>query len=240
VALLVNFRLKEPTRPPLCVPHLEARSSGLIGGLRVSNAVRRRGFSATESCTPVLHSALSDCADILQCPITGEPLVGVEDGWRSADGTRHYPVDHGIPHLFAPVDPTMSDRDVTEIVKAFYEETPFPNYDDIDSRETLVIKARQGSFAAALDEQLPEGAIVLEAGCGTGQLTNFVGFSWKRRVLGGDICLNSLQLANGFRERYRIATAAFLQMNLFRPPFRDDSIDIVILQWGAPPYRRSP
>jgi SAM-dependent methyltransferase len=36
------------------------------------------------------------------------------------------------------------------------------------------------------------------------------------------------QLTNGFRERYRIANAAFLQMNLFRPPFRDDSIDIVI------------
>jgi uncharacterized protein YbaR (Trm112 family) len=72
----------------------------------------------------VLHSALSDCADILQCPITGKPLVAVEDGWRSADGQRHYPVDHGIPHLFAPVDPTMSVRDVTEMVKVFYEKTP--------------------------------------------------------------------------------------------------------------------
>jgi SAM-dependent methyltransferase len=175
-----------------------------------------------------LHSAFRDCADIVRCPITGEPLVAVEDGWRSASGQRHYSIEHGIPLLFAPVDPTISDRDVTEVVKAFYEETPFPNYDDIDSRETLVLKARQGRFAAALDEQLPEGAIVLEAGCGTGQLTNFLGLSWKRRVLGGDICLNSLRLANGFRERYRIANAGFLQMNLFRPPFRDNSIDVLI------------
>jgi SAM-dependent methyltransferase len=83
-------------------------------------------------------------------------------------------------------------------------------------------------FAAVLDEQLPDRAVVLEAGCGTGQLTNFLGLSWKRRVFGGDICLNSLRLANGFRERYRIANAAFLQMNLFRPPFRDGSIDVVI------------
>ncbi len=122
----------------------------------------------------------------------------------------------------------MADRDVTELVKAFYEETPFPNYDDIELRESLTAKARQGVFAAALDEQLPHGAIVLEAGCGTGQLTNFLGLSWKRRVFGGDICLNSLLLANGFRERYRIANASFLQMNLFRPPFRDGSIDVVI------------
>jgi len=90
------------------------------------------------------------------------------------------------------------------------------------------MKARQGKFAAALDEQLPEGPVVLEAGCGTGQLTNFLGLSWKRRVLGGDICLNSPRLANGFRERYRIANAAFLQMNLFRSAFRDNGIDVLI------------
>jgi cyclopropane fatty-acyl-phospholipid synthase-like methyltransferase len=103
----------------------------------------------------------------------------------------------------------MSDRDVTGMVKAFCEETPFPNYDDIDSRETLVMKARQGRFAAALDVQLPDGATVLEAGCGAGQLTNFLGLSWKRRVLGGDICLNSLRLANGFRERCQLPTQLF-------------------------------
>lgn len=185
-------------------------------------------ISTIESSTPVLPSAFRDCADILQCPITGEPLVAVEGGWSSAGGQRHYPIDHGIPRLFAPVDPEMSECDVTEKVKAFYEETPFPNYDDIDSRETLINKAREGRFAAALDEQLPDGAIVLEAGCGTGQLTNFLGLSWKRRVFGGDVCLNSLRLANSFRERHRIANAAFLQMNLFRPPFRDNSIDVVI------------
>jgi len=173
-------------------------------------------------------SAFRDCTDVLQCPVTGEPLVADKGLWVSASGRRRYPLDHGIANLFAPVDAAMSDRDVTEMVKAFYEETPFPNYDDIESRESLAAKARQGVFAAALDEQLPDGAIVLEAGCGTGQLTNFLGLSWKRRVFGGDVCLNSLRLANAFRERYRIANAGFLQMNLFRPPFRDRSIDVAI------------
>jgi len=193
-----------------------------------NTAERAIELSTTELHAPALSSAFRDCGDILQCPITGESLIAVEDGWSSAGGQRHYPIDQDIPLLFAPVDPAITDHDVTEMVKAFYEETPFPNYDDIDSRETLIVKARQGRFAAALDEQLPDGAIVLEAGCGTGQLTNFLGLSWKRRVLGGDICLNSLRLANGFRERYRIANAGFLQMNLFRPPFRDNSIDVVI------------
>ena len=54
-------------------------------------------LSTTESYTPALPSAFRDCADILQCPITGEPLFAVEGGWSSAGGQRHYPVDHGIP-----------------------------------------------------------------------------------------------------------------------------------------------
>ena len=181
-----------------------------------------------EERAPRRLSAFRDCMAILECPETGEPLVAAKDGWISSNGARHYPIEDGVPRLFVPGDPTTSDRDVTETVKAFYEETPFPNYDDLDSRESLIAKSREGLFAAALDQQLPDGAVVLEAGCGTGQLTNFLSLSWKRRVFGGDVCINSLRLANGFRERYRIANGAFLQMNLFRPPFRDDSIDVVI------------
>jgi SAM-dependent methyltransferase len=58
---------------------------------------------------------------------------------------------------------------------------------------------------------------VLEAGCGTGQLATFLGLGKGRQVFGGDICWNSLCLAERFRERERIAGAAFVQMNLFRP-----------------------
>ncbi|HEY1430608.1 MAG TPA: class I SAM-dependent methyltransferase [Stellaceae bacterium] len=113
------------------------------------------------------------------------------------------------------------------MAEAYCEKTA-PNYDGIESRESLVTKSRRSQFAAALDEQLPDGAIVLDAGCGTGQLTNFLGLAWNRRVFGGDISLNSLRRANEFRERYRIVNAAFLQMDLFRLPFRDGSFDVVI------------
>ena len=150
------------------------------------------------------------------------------EGLVALDGQRCYPAADGIPNLFVPLDGLATDSDVTELVKAFYEETPFPNYDDLNSRESLARKAKLSQFAAMLDQQLPSGAIVLEAGCGTGQLTNFLGMSWQRRVFGGDICLNSLRLAKNFRDRFRIENAAFLQMNLFRPPFRDESIDVII------------
>jgi SAM-dependent methyltransferase len=168
--------------------------------------------------------------DLLVDPASGDPVAVQGSMFRAARTGRVIDVVDGIPNLFVPaeVPPGKEVEDVTEIVKAFYEETPFPNYDGFDSRESLATKARRGVFAALLDEQLPEGAVVFEAGCGTGQLSNFLGMSWKRKVFAGDICLNSLRLAKGFADRYSICNVAFLQMNLFRPPFRDGAFDIVI------------
>jgi SAM-dependent methyltransferase len=154
--------------------------------------------------------------------------------WPAERCSATYPIQDGIPLLFHPHsgvaerNGTEKQQDVTDIVKAFYEENPFPNYGDLDSRESLVTKATRGIFARLMDEQIPQGALVLEAGCGTGQFSNFLGLSWKRKVFGSDLCLNSLRLANGFKDKYKIRNAAFLQMNLFRPAFQENSFDVVI------------
>lgn len=170
-------------------------------------------------------------ADLLIDPFSSGDIVCVEGGLAYASSGRPVPQTDGIAQLLAPVaggDSGHAGTDVTEVVKAFYEETPFPNYDGFDSRESLATKARRGVFAALLDAQLPEGALVLEAGCGTGQLSNFLGMSWRRKVFAADLCLNSLRLAKGFADRHDIRNVAFVQMNLFQPPFKDASFDVVI------------
>jgi SAM-dependent methyltransferase len=169
-------------------------------------------------------------ADILVDPETGSPVTVRGGAFVVAETGRRIDLSDGIPNLFVPAEfpPGKGIEDVTDLVKAFYEDTPFPNYDELDSRESLAAKARRGVFASLLDEQLPEGALVLEAGCGTGQLSNFLGMSWKRKVFAGDLCLNSLRLAKGFADRQLIRNVAFVQMNLFRPPFRDGVFDVVI------------
>jgi SAM-dependent methyltransferase len=173
-------------------------------------------------------SLFRDLNDLLECPESNLPIE-VRDGEFVVVPTgRRYPAADGIPNLFVPNTAVAKGVDVTELVKQFYEETPFPNYDDVDSRESLAAKAGRSVFPAALDAQIPEDAVILEAGCGTGQLTNFLGMSWKRRVIGGDVCLNSLRLAEQFRNRNLINNAGFLQMNLFRPPFRDESFNLII------------
>jgi SAM-dependent methyltransferase len=117
--------------------------------------------------------------------------------------------------------------DVTDIVKAFYEKTPFPNYDDVDNERALLEKAREGAFARLLSEQIPFSARVLEVGCGTGQLTNFLSIG-HRSVLGVDLCGNSLRLAQSFKEGQNLERATFAQMNLFRPALKRDFFDVVI------------
>lgn len=79
-----------------------------------------------------------------------------------------------------------------------------------------------------LDEQLPHIAKILDVGCGTGQMTNFLGLGWGRTVIGADLCVNSLKLARAFRDRLAINNAHFVQANLFRPPFAPAGFDAVI------------
>jgi SAM-dependent methyltransferase len=113
-------------------------------------------------------------------------------------------------------------------VRTFYEGTPFPNYDDVESPESLRAKAEQGAFVRLLNEQIPHSACILEAGCGTGQLSNFLGLRWGRTVFGTDLCLNSLRLAEHFRIQHDVPGVVFLQQNLFRPAFKPETFDVVI------------
>src|SRR5439155_24031260 len=105
-------------------------------------------------------------------PVTGEPLlVTAEYALNPANGTR-YPVEDGIPRLFVPTaDEGRAVQDVTELVKQFYEKTPFPNYEDLHDQRARLDKARPSVFARLLQEQIPDDARVVEVGGGTGQLS---------------------------------------------------------------------
>ena len=98
-----------------------------------------------------------EVAGLLVDPASGDAVTVQGGEFRVARDSRTIPVTDGIPNLFVPAElpPGTGISDVTDIVKSFYEETPFPNYDGFDSRESLATKARRGVFAALLDAQLP-------------------------------------------------------------------------------------
>ena len=126
--------------------------------------------------------------------------------------------------------------DVTTSVKSFYEATPFPNYDEFDNLGWLVEKARKGVFAQLLDDQVPPRTRILECGCGTGQMCNFLSVA-SRTVFGTDMSLPSLGLgASSSRRRTICGRVHFMQMNLFRPCFKSGTFDLVISKRRPAPY----
>jgi carbamoyltransferase len=164
-------------------------------------------------------------AELWCCPNCGGDLQVGGDSARCVGCGASFRSEDGIWQLFSPHE--KSAGDVTDVVKQFYEEHPFPNYDDHDSVRSLISKSRKGIYARLLGEQLPFDSRVLEVGCGTGQLSNFLGIGC-RTVVGTDLCMNSLRMAEKFRSEYGLSRVRFVQMNLFRPALRPEQFDVVL------------
>ena len=152
----------------------------------------------------------------------GGDLEIVDGGLRSTRTGRLFPDRDGVPSLFAE-----EANDVTSRVKAFYEENPFPNYDGLEDFGKLVHKGFQNRFSAELLDAIGFNKLVLECGCGTGQLTHFLQLN-NNHVLGVDMSQASLKLAVEHKRRNGLARSGFAQMNLFDLAIKDGSFDVVI------------
>src|SRR5208337_5391382 len=91
--------------------------------------------------------------EILVCPVCGGGLDLACDPTSCSSCGRAFPSEGGIPQLFWLNDWPANKPDVMELMKSFYEKSPFPNYDDLDSSLSLREKAIRGVFARLLDEQ---------------------------------------------------------------------------------------
>jgi len=165
--------------------------------------------------------------DIFSCPKCNGPLYFDDNGFICLNCHQYYKTSNNIPQLFWPNEWNNSKKDVTNEIRNFYEKTPFPDYDDFDNVGSLIAKSKKSIFAYLLDDQIPFGSYALECGCGTGQLTNFLSIS-NRTVIGTDICMNSLKMAQNFKEKNDLKRAFFFHMNLFRPCFKPGIFDLVI------------
>src|SRR5262249_16186909 len=147
-----------------------------------------------------------------------------------------FPMPDGIPLLFVdepagrradavPAEPAGTA--VTHSVQDFYEDAPFPNYNNFDTLATFVRQADAG-LGHLLRKQMPLNANVLEVGCGTAQLSNYLAATTLSRVYAADMTLASLRMGHDFARRNDIDSVRFLQMNLFMPAIRPRSMDLVI------------
>ena len=162
--------------------------------------------------------------DIFMCPFCEGDVKIRGNIITCLNCKKQYPVESGIPLMFYQDE--SEEKPVTDRVKEFYEETPFPNYDGFENAGDLIQRANRSVFARLLNEQTPFNIRVLEVGCGTGQLSNFLGIA-HRHVFGVDMSLASLALGQEFKNRNNLERVGFYQMNLYKPIFKDESFPLV-------------
>jgi SAM-dependent methyltransferase len=127
-----------------------------------------------------------------------------------------------IPDLF------ISDNDLITINQSeFYNDTQFPNYDDLDDFTSLIDKAQKSIFAKKLDQEIPFGSNILEAGCGTGQMSIFLS-RFMRTIYSIDISKGSLIAANNFIKKNNLKNINLFRMNIFKLFFQKNYFDVII------------
>jgi SAM-dependent methyltransferase len=146
--------------------------------------------------------------------------------FRCTETGTIYPDRDGVPSLLAGIEGNGGDS-ITGKVKAFYEENPFPNYDGVQDYGDLVNRGQHNPFARGLLDAIGYNKLVLECGCGTGQLSHFLALN-NNHVLGIDLSLSSLKLAVEHKLRNEVPRVAFTQMNIFDLGVKNNSFDVVI------------
>lgn len=148
-----------------------------------------------------------------------------DEGLRCTIKDELHPLVNGIPSLFRK--DSAEAIEITKNVKAFYEENPFPNYDGIEEFGDLVTKGNQNPFTVRLLKAIGYNKTILEAGCGTGQLGNFLQLN-NNHHLGIDLSLSSLGAGLEHKLRNGLPRSSFCQQNIFDLGIKDESFDVVI------------
>ena len=154
---------------------------------------------------------------LLACPSC---RGGLTADWRCTGCGLAFAAPDGVPALRIPGDRR------TEAVRAFYSETPFPNYPPQASLSWLRARAAQSEFAQLLDAAAAPDARIVEVGCGTGQMSLFLARG-ARQVIGADLTRASLLLAADAARRFGIKGVSFVETDLVRPALKPRAFDLV-------------
>jgi SAM-dependent methyltransferase len=161
-----------------------------------------------------------DLLGVLACPICRRGLLAQGANVCCSGCGRAFAVSDGIPDLRCEIDAQA------DAMRDFYSAAPFPGYPPQDTYSALRARAERSEFARLLDQAIAPDAIVLEVGCGTGQMSLFLA-TGDRLVVGADLTRASLQLAAEAARRFGIEGVRFLETDLRSPGLRAGAFDVV-------------
>jgi SAM-dependent methyltransferase len=156
--------------------------------------------------------------DLLACPACGGALRA-DLACRACGEVYDSPL--GVPCLRSSKCDARTDE-----VRAFYTESPFPNYPPDETLSTLRRKAERSELARLLDLAIPGDASVVEIGCGTGQMSLFLARA-ERRVVAADLTRASLELGREAADRLGVDGVTFVETDLRTPGLKPGAFDVV-------------
>jgi SAM-dependent methyltransferase len=160
---------------------------------------------------------VDDFLDLLACPACGGALAS---DLACFDCGAHYEAPDGIPNL------RLGGSARTEVVRDFYEDTPFPDYPPRASLAWLRARADRSEFAHLIDRAIPGDARILEVGCGTGQMSLYLARAC-RVIIGADLARAPLELGMAAARRFQLHQVLFVQTDLHRPALRKGAFDVL-------------
>jgi SAM-dependent methyltransferase len=114
----------------------------------------------------------------------------------------------------------------TDIVRRFYERTPFPGYPPRDTLQALRARAGRNHFVRLLDHAIAGDARIVDVGCGTGQMCMYLARA-DRLVVGMDMTRPSLELGAQAARQFGLRGVHFVEMDLRHPALQAGSFDVV-------------
>ncbi len=170
---------------------------------------------------------------ILVCPTCKGTLDETSHGWFCPQCAVEYPLNHGVPRMInwarlpdqARQEMTGQDRHFAALPdKAVFKPARHPLY------QRTRLQRRLADLIAALGEELPAGASVHIACCGSGyeaQALDRAGY----QVSASDL---SAQALRAFHRRARTLgyEVPYLQADVSSLPFADDTFDVTVVVEG--------
>lgn len=128
----------------------------------------------------------------------------------------------------------------TKKVVEFYNEKPFPNYKDDDNKSTILKKGDKNFLSNQFKKKIGYKKNVLEVGCGTGQLINYLALETNNNLVGLDPTKASLNLAKEFADKNKISNVQFVNADIFDDVLKHEVFDFIwtngVLHHTKDPY----
>jgi 2-polyprenyl-3-methyl-5-hydroxy-6-metoxy-1,4-benzoquinol methylase len=120
----------------------------------------------------------------------------------------------------------INDKTVNKIID-FYEESPFPNYEEKDDKSSISYKGDKNYLASEFKKFIGFNKKVLEVGCGTGQLSLYFAIGNNNKIFALDPTLGSINLGKKFSEENKINNVKFINADIFDDVFNNEVFDFI-------------